>query len=88
MTAEEIIAIAREIQKDYSNDVIKDIEFPPLVDRRTCKDIGIGVIFQLSTKFDYDMDIINGWKEILKADNWYIRASRNQLHITFYVHFK
>ena len=88
MTQEEIIAVAKEIQKDYTNDVIKDIEFPPLVDRKTRKDIGIGVIFQLSTKFDYDMDVINGWKKILGAGNWYIRVSHNQLHIAFYVHFK
>lgn len=88
MKKEEIIAIAKEIQKDYTNDVIKDIEFPPLVDKRTLKDVGVGVVFQLSTKFDYDMDIINGWKENLDADNWYIRVRRNQLHITFYIHFK
>ena len=88
MTSEEIIAIAKEIQKDYSNDVIKDIEFPPLVDKRTLKDVGIGVVFQLSIKFDYNMDIIDSWKKILGADNWYIRVSRNQLHLTFYIHFK
>lgn len=88
MKKEEIITIAKEIQKDYTNDVIKDIEFPPLVDKRTLNDVGIGVVFQLSTKFDYDMDIIGGWKKSLKADNWYIRVRRNQLHITFYIHFK
>ena len=88
MTQEEIIAIAKEIQKDYSNNVIKDIEFPPLVDKRTLKDVGIGVMFQLSTKFDYDMVIIGSWKKILGADNWYIRVRRNQLHLTFYIHFK
>lgn len=88
MTSKEIIAIAKEIQKDYGNDVIKDFEFPPLVNKHTLNDVGIGVVFQLSTKFSYDMDIIGSWKKILGADDWYIRVSRNQLHLTFYVHFK
>ena len=66
MTKQEIIQVANEIKASFNKGAIKDIEFPPLVDKRTLKDTGIGVVFQLSTKFDYDMDIINGWKEILK----------------------
>ena len=88
MTKQEIIKIANEIKESYEVEVIKDIEFPPLVNKRTLKDIGMGVIFQLSTKFAYGEANIMEWKNKLGADDWYINVKRNQLRLTYYIHFK
>lgn len=87
MTQQEIIQAAKEIKAFYEQGVIKDIEFPPLVNKHTLEDVGMGVIFNLSTKFDYNEATIMEWKEKLGADDWKVNSKRNQLFITFYVHF-
>jgi hypothetical protein len=87
MTQQEIIKVANEIKASFNKGAIKDIEFPPLVNMRTLEDIGMGVIFQLSTKFDYDEATIMEWKNKLGADDWYINVKRNQLRLTYYIHF-
>ena len=87
MTQQKIIQAAKEIKAFYEQGVIKDIEFPPLVNKRTLEDVGMGVIFNLSTKFDYNEATIMEWKEKLGSDDWKVNARRNQLFITFYVHF-
>ena len=69
MTQREIIQVANEIKASFNKEVIKDLEFLPLVDRRTLEDTGVGVIFQLSTKFDYDEATIMEWKNKLGADD-------------------
>ena len=87
MTQREIIQVANEIKASFNKEVIKDLEFLPLVDRRTLEDTGVGVIFQLSTKFDYDAATIMEWKNKLGADDWFINVKRNQLRLTYYIHF-
>jgi hypothetical protein len=87
MTKQEIIQVANEIKASFNKEVIKDIEFPPLVSRRTLEDCGVGVIFQLSTKFDYDEATIMEWKNKLGADDWYINVNRNQLRLHYLINF-
>ena len=87
MTQREIIQVANEIKASFNKEVIKDLEFLPLVDMRTLEDTGVGVIFQLSTKFDYDEATIMEWKNKMGADDWFINVKRNQLRLTYYIHF-
>ena len=86
MTQREIIQVANEIKASFNKEVIKDIEFPTLVNGRL-EDIGMGVIFQLSTKFNFDEATIYEWKEKLSAKDWYISAKRNQLRLTYHIYF-
>ena len=43
---------------------------------------------QLNTRYDYDEEMLTQWKNMLKADEWYISVKRNQLHVTFKVRYK
>lgn len=84
----DIVAAISVIKAQYEVEVIKDYEIPPLVNTRTMQDIGFGVKLQLNTRYDYDEEMFTQWKQLLKADHWYISVKRNQLHITFKVKFK
>lgn len=84
----DIVDAIRVIKAQYEVEVIKDYEIPPLVNTQTLQYIGFGVKLQLNTSYDYDEDIFTQWKQLLKADHWYISVKRNQLHITFNVRFK
>lgn len=84
----DVVAAIGVIKAQYEVEVIKDYEIPPLVNTRTMQDIGFGVKLQLNTRYDYDEEMFMQWKQLLKADNWYISVKRNQLHITFKVKFK
>lgn len=76
------------IKKQYEVKVIKDYEIPPLVNLKTKEDIGFAVKLFLNTRYDYDDMSITTWKNLLKADDWYISVKRNQLHIIFKVRYK
>lgn len=76
------------IKAQFEVEVIKDYEIPPLVNTKTGEDIGFGVKMQLSTRYDYDEELLTEWKRLLKADEWYISVKRNQLHVTFKVRYK
>ena len=84
----EAVAAIGVIKAQYDSEVIKDYEIPPLVNMNTGQDIGFGVKMQLSTRYDYDEELLTEWKRLLKADDWYIRVKRNQLHITFNVRYE
>ena len=84
----EVVAAIGVIKAQYEVEVIKDYEIPPLVNTKTMQDIGFGVKLQLNTRYDYDDVMLNEWKQLLKADDWYISVKRNQLHITFKVRYK
>lgn len=81
------VAAIGVIKAQYEGEVIKDYEIPPLVNMKTMQDIGFGVKLQLNTCYDYDEELLTQWKNMLKADKWYISVKRNQLHVTFKVRF-
>ena len=83
----QINKIIEEIKSDYEVEVIKDYVLPPLINMETGKTTGCGIQMQLNTKYDYDDAIIEDWKKRLNADSWLIRVRRNQLWLTFYVHY-
>ena len=85
---EDIIAAIKTIKGQYEVEVIKDYEIPPRINTKTCEYTGFGVKLQLNTRYDYNEEILDQWKQILKADDWYISVNRNQLHITFTVRYK
>ena len=76
------------IKAQFDAEVIRDYEISPLVNTKTGEDIGFGVRMQLSTRYDYDEELLTEWKNMLKADEWYISIKRNQLHVTFKVRYK
>lgn len=76
------------IKKQYEVKVIKDYKIPPLVSFKTKEEIGFAVKLFLNTRYDYDDKSITTWKNLLKADDWYISVKRNQLSVTFKVRFK
>ena len=82
------VAAIDAIKAQFEVEVIKDYEIPPLVNTKTGEDIGFGVKMQLSTRYDYDEELLTEWKQLLKADEWYISVKRNQLHVTFKVRYK
>lgn len=70
------------------NDVIKDYHISDLMNINTYEITGISVTFKLCLVYDYPDSIINGWKKSLNADGYYIKVTKNQLRITFSVHYK
>ena len=87
MNIEEIASIINDIKSKYEVEVIKDYHIRPLVNTKTGKDTGFAATLQLNTRFDFDNDTIHEWKERLMADCWYVNVKRNQLRITFNIHF-
>ena len=87
-TIEKAVEALNAIKAQYKVEVIKDYEIPPLVNTNTGEDIGFGVKMQLNTRYDYDEEMLTQWKNMLKADEWYISVKRNQLHVTFKVRYK
>ncbi len=75
------------IKSQYEVEVIKDYEMPPIVNMKTGKTTGHAVVIRLNTKYDYDDNIIETWKGLLNADEWSIRATKNQLWLTFRIHY-
>ena len=82
------VAAIGVIKAQFEVEVIKDYEIPPHVNTNTGENIGFGVKLQLNTRYDYDEEMLTQWKNMLKADEWYISVKRNQLHVTFNVRFK
>jgi hypothetical protein len=84
----DVVAAIGVIKAQFEVEVIKDYEIPPLVNTNTGENLGFGVKLQLNTRYDYDEEMLTQWKNMLKADEWYISVKRNQLHVTFKVRFK
>jgi hypothetical protein len=82
--AEVLIAIKAEMR---SSDVIKSYEMPTLCDMKTGEDTGFVVVLTLNTKYGYTSDLLNEWKERLKADGYTITVRRNQLCVKFNIRF-
>ena len=82
------VAAIDAIKAQFEVEVIKDYEIPPLVNTKTMQDIGFGIKLQLNTRYDYDEEMLMQWKNMLKADYWYISVKRNHLHVTFKVRYK
>jgi hypothetical protein len=82
------VAAIGAIKAQFEVEVIKDYEIPPLVSTKTKQDIGFAVKMQLSTRYDYDEELLTEWKRLLKADDWYISVKWNKLHVTFNVRYK
>lgn len=83
-----VVGAIGAIKAQFGVEVIKGYEIPPLVNTQTMQDIGFGVKLQLNTCYDYDGEMLAQWKNMLKADEWYISVKRNQLHVTFMVRYK
>lgn len=86
-TIENAVKAIDEIKAQYKVEVIKDYEIPPLVNMKTGQTTGHGITLQLSTKYDYDENLLNEWKEKLQADEWMLRVRRSQLWVTFRVRY-
>lgn len=84
----DVVAAIGIIKAQFDVEVIRDYEIPPLVNTKTGEDIGFGVKMQLSTRYDYDEELLTEWKRLLKADDWYISVKWNKLHVTFKVRYK
>lgn len=82
------VAAIGVIKAQFDAEVIRNYEISPLVNTKTGEDIGFGVRMQLSTRYDYDEELLTEWKRLLKADEWHISVKRNQLHVTFKVRYK
>jgi len=82
------VAAIGVIKAQFDDEVIRNYEIPPLVNTNTGENIGFGVKMQLNTRYDYDEEMLTQWKNMLKADEWYISVKRNQLHVTFKVRYK
>ena len=82
------VAAIGVIRAQYDSEVIKDYEIPTLVNMNTGENIGFGVKMQLSTRYNYDEELLTEWKRLLKADDWFISVKWNRLHVTFKVRYK
>lgn len=86
-TQQQAAEIVRSLQGIYAKGVIKSWEIPPLVNIKTGKDTGFAVIIYLAAKYEYTNDLLNDWKEQLRADEYTISAKKNQLHVKFIVRY-
>ena len=84
----DVVAAIGVIKAQFDVEVIRNYEIPPLVNMNTGENIGFEVKMQLSTRYDYDEELLTEWKRLLKADDWYISVKWNQLHVTFNVRYK
>ncbi len=82
------VAAIGVIKAQFDAEVIRDYEVLPLVNMNTGEDIGFGVKLQLSTRYDYDEELLTEWKRLLKADDWYVSVKWNRFHITFKLRYK
>lgn len=76
-TYEHAAEVIKAMQEEYAKGVIKDYEMPPLVNMKTGETIGFAVVLQVSTKYDYDEDLLNDWKERFEADEYQVSVKRN-----------
>ena len=80
--------VLEEIRGQVNKGVIKDFEIAPMVNIHTHKTTGIAVILQLGRNFDFPSDVLEDWKERLRAYEYLIDARHNQLHVTFKIKVK
>lgn len=81
-------AAIEDIRRQVGADTIKYFELPPIVNVKTGRYIGFAVMLQLSCRYRYTEEILNEWKNKLKADDWYISVNCNRLFVTYKVRFK
>ena len=81
------VAAIGVIKAQFDCEVIRNYEISPLVNMNKGENIGFVVKMQLSTRYDYDEELMTEWKRLLKADDWYISVKLNQLHVTFKVRY-
>ena len=79
----DIVSAIDAIKAQYKEQVIKDYTISPLVNMKTMQYIGFGIKLQLNTRYDYNEEMLTEWKRMLKANEWYISAKHNQLHVIF-----
>ena len=86
-TQEHAAEVLKAIKAEVHSDVIKSYEMPTLCDMKTGEDTGFVVVLMLSTKYYYTSDLLNEWKERLKADEYTIIVRCNQLRMRFFIRF-
>ena len=86
-TQEHAAEVLKAIKAEVESDVIKSYEMPTLLEGKKCEETGFSVILTLNTKYYYSSDLLNDWKERLKADEYTITVRRNQLRVNFNVRF-
>ena len=84
----DVVAAVDAIKAQFDVEVIRNYEILPIVNISTMQALGFIVKLQFSTRYDYDEKMLTLWKNMLKADYWYISVKRNQLHVTFKVRYK
>ncbi len=80
---EQITRFIKELNEEYVDGTVKEIEVPPLINMKTGKQIGNAVIIYLSNKYDYSDEFLNFWKEKLGAISYSVSANRNRLKIKY-----
>ena len=83
-----VVGAIGAIKAQFDVEVIRNYEILPIVNISTMQALGFIVKLQFSTRYDYDEKMLTLWKNMLKADYWYISVKRNQLHVTFKVRYK
>ena len=80
-------SVIKALKQEYSECVIKDFVIPPLINIKTCKNIGFAVILYVASKYDYSEELLGEWKEKFGADEYSISVKRNQLQIKFTIRY-
>lgn len=84
----DVVAAIDAIKAQFDVEVIRNYEILPIMNISTMQYLGFTVKLQLSIRYDYDEEMLTQWKNMLKAERWYISVKRNQLHVTFKVRYK
>lgn len=79
----DIVEAIDKIKAECVQGVIKGYVIPPLVNTLMKRYVCFSVILRLNTRFDYNNEVLTKWKNMLKADEWFISVKRKQLRVTF-----
>ena len=86
-TDERITRVIKELNDEYVDGTIKEIEVPPLINTKTGKQTGYAVIVYLSSKYDYTDDFFDLWREKFGAVAFSVSAKRNLVKVKFTIRY-
>jgi len=78
----------KKMKEETSKGVIKDHMINSVVNWKTGKEVGQGIVLTCGTKFEYTEEILNHWKEQLGADEFRIKVNKWNLFITFIAYYE
>lgn len=80
--------VVDEIRDSYSVEIIKSREIIPMLNMKNMQECGFWVKLQLNSRFGYDDDQLEDWKDMLGATQYRISIMNYTLYATFKVYFK